>query len=131
VERKSISGGVLIASAFLLACVAASASSEAQMTGPCAETVAKYCKDVIPGAGRIMQCLNDHRDDQSIACKDWVEEQQKSLDELIAACPEEIAGLCSFDPPDSIRIYRCLENNYIALKLDCRDKLREIKERLQ
>jgi len=117
--------------ASVLACMSLALTAQAQVAGPCAETIAKYCKDVTPGGGRIMKCLNDHRDDQSIPCKDWLGDQYKSLKELNAACTEEIAKLCSFDNPDSIRIYLCLENNYIALKSDCREKLREIKDRLQ
>ncbi len=46
-------------------------------------------------------------------------------------CAEEIARFCSFDTTDYFRIYQCLNDNYVALKLDCRGKLREIKDRLQ
>ena len=131
--NKSMSGVLLPIAAllFIFIGVFASMPSEAQITGPCAETVTKYCKDVTPGAGRIMKCLNDHRDDQSIACRDWLQDQNKSLKELNTSCAKEIASLCSFDTSDSLRIYRCLEDNYIALKSDCREKLREIKDRLQ
>jgi hypothetical protein len=122
---------LLLAGAFLVLCVAMSLRSDAQIAGPCAETVTKYCSDVTPGGGRIMKCLSDHRDDQSMACRDWLQDQNKSLKELNTSCTEEISRLCSFDAADSVRIYRCLEDNYIALKSDCRDKLREIKDRLQ
>jgi hypothetical protein len=115
----------------LIAGMMPAATAQAQISGPCAETVAKFCSGVTPGEGRIMKCLNDHRDDQSPFCRDWLADQQKSLNELNTSCTEEIAKLCSFGSPDSVRIYRCLEDNYIALKSNCRDKLREIKERLQ
>ena len=124
-------GSLLIAAALLIICAVAPVLSEAQIVGPCAETVTKYCKDVTPGGGRIMKCLSDHRDDQSMACRDWLQDQNKSLKELNTACPGEIASLCNFDPPDTIRIYICLDHNYMVLKSDCRDKLREIKDRLQ
>lgn len=124
-------GGILIAAAFLIICAVAPVPSEAQITGPCTETVTKFCKDVTPGGGRIMKCLSDHRDDQSMACRDWLQDQNKSLKELNTACPGEIASLCNFDQPDNIRIYICLDHNYMVLKSDCRDKLREIKDRLQ
>ena len=78
-----------------------------------------------------MKCLNDHRDDESLVCKDWLADQNKSLKELNTACMEEIAHFCSFDNTDYFRIYQCLNDNYVALKLDCRGKLREIKDRLQ
>jgi len=117
--------------AAVLAAVLGAPPSPAQVAGPCAETVTKYCKDVVPGGGRLMKCLNEHRDDQSIACRDWVEEQQKSVNDLIAACPVEIATLCSVDPTDKVRIYLCLQGNYTALKVDCRSKLGEIRDRLK
>ena len=128
---KRVSGCILLAAGFLFFCVVLSVPSEAQTAGPCAETVAKYCKDVTPGGGRIMKCLNDHRDDQSMACRDWLEDQNRSLKELNTACPGDIASLCNFSNPDSMLIYRCLEDNYISLKSDCREKLREIKDRLK
>ena len=117
--------------AIVLACMALALTAQAEISGPCAETVNKYCKDVVPGSGRILKCLNDHRDDQSIACKDWLEDQNKSFKELNTACPEEIARLCNFDPPDRLRIVRCLDDNYVNIKMDCREKLREIKDRLK
>jgi hypothetical protein len=122
---------LLLAGAFLVLCAALPPPSDAQIAGPCAETVTKYCGDVVPGGGRLMKCLNDHRDDQSMACRDWLQDQNKSLKEMNTSCSEEISRLCSFDTADSVRIYRCLEDNYITLKSDCREKLREIRERLQ
>jgi len=113
----------------VFACIALALKTQAQVAGPCTETISKFCGNVTPGEGRLLKCLNEHRGDQSIACQDWLDAQQKSLQELNTACAEEIAKLCSFDPPDSIRIFRCLDENYVALRLDCRAKLREIKER--
>jgi len=128
---KNISKSILLTAVFLFSCIVLSVSSEAQIAGPCAETVTKYCKDVTPGGGRIVKCLNDRRDDSSIACRDWLDDQKKSLTELNSVCTEEIVRLCNFDQPDSIRIYKCLDDNSIALKSECREKLREIKDRLQ
>ncbi len=130
-EKDIRLGRLLLAAAFTIVCVLSSFQSYAQIAGPCAETVAKYCKDVTPGGGRIMKCLNDHRDDQSLVCKDWLADQNKSLKELNGVCAEEIARFCSFETTDYFRIYQCLNDNYVALKLDCRGKLREIKDRLQ
>ncbi|HUJ16541.1 MAG TPA: cysteine rich repeat-containing protein [Nitrospirota bacterium] len=115
--------------AAVLATLALALTVQAQVAGPCAETISKFCGNVTPGEGRLLKCLNEHRGDQSIACQDWLDAQQKSLQEMNVACSEEIARLCSFDPPDGIRIFRCLQDNYVALRLDCRAKLREIKER--
>ncbi len=130
-DKVSGYGRCLLAAAAVIVWTGAPALAQTQIGGPCAETTQKYCRDVVPGAGRVMKCLNDHRDDQSLFCKDWLAEQQKSLKELNSACYEEIAKLCRFDPPEGIRIFQCLNDNYAGLKLDCRNKLREIKDRLQ
>ena len=126
-----VQGKRLCLAALGLACIIAALPASAEVYTPCNETINKYCKNVVPGSGRIVKCLNDHREDQSIACKDWVNDQMKSLDELMATCPEEIAIMCNIDPPDKIRIYFCLQQNSISLKLDCRSKLGEIRDRLQ
>jgi len=121
----------LIPAAIGLACLLMPALSPAEVQTPCNETVNKFCKDVIPGNGRIMKCLNDHRDDQSIACKDWIEEQQKSMQELMAVCPEDITRWCRNASADKVSIYYCLLDNYISLRLDCRSKLGEVRDRLK
>ena len=124
-------GKRLAPAAVVIAIVLAALQSPAQITTPCNETIAKYCKDVIPGGGRIMKCLNDHRDDQSIVCKDWIEEQQKNMQELMATCPEDIARWCRNTSPDKLSVYFCLLDNYVSLRMDCRSKLGEIRERLK
>jgi hypothetical protein len=124
-------GKRLMPAAIGLACLLMPAPSLAEVQTPCNETVNKYCKDVIPGNGRIMKCLNDHRDDQSIACKDWIEDQQKSMQELMAVCPEDIMRWCRNASTDKVSIYYCLLDNYISLRLDCRSKLGEVRDRLK
>ena len=118
-----------VAALFLF--IAWSLPVSADFTGPCAETAGKYCSDVIPGDGRVMKCLDSHADAQSPACKDWIAEQRKGLQELNSACREEIAVLCRYDASNTIRVFQCLNDNYVGLKLDCRNKMRELKERFQ
>jgi hypothetical protein len=38
--------------------------------GPCAEDVAKFCKDVKPGKGNIAACLKEHEKELSKACSE-------------------------------------------------------------
>jgi hypothetical protein len=129
-RRNSKFGKLLFMISTLFACTIAPLPAEAQFTGPCADTVNKYCKDVTPGGGRIIQCLNDHRDAQSLKCRDWIEAQTRSMNELNTVCAKEIVTFCNFDYVDNVRIYRCLANNYAGLSFECKDKVREIKERL-
>jgi hypothetical protein len=122
---------LIVIAATVISIVLAALPSPAQTSTPCNETISKYCKDVVPGNGRIMKCLNDHRDDQNISCKDWIEEQQKSMQELMTVCPEDITRWCRNVSPDKINIYFCLLDNYISLRLDCRSRLGEVRDRLK
>ena len=119
-----------VTAALAFACILMAAPSSAEVRTPCNETIDKFCKDVIPGNGRILKCLNDHRDDQSIACKDWIAEQQKTLQELMTVCAEDIARWCR-NAPDKMGVYFCLMDNYISLRLDCRSRLGEVRDRLK
>lgn len=61
----------------LLACLAGAALSAggaalaqpADLQQACSPDVKKYCADVQPGGGRIMQCMKSHASDLSDACK--------------------------------------------------------------
>ena len=44
--------------------------ANAQAQNPCAEDVAKFCKDVKPGEGRVVRCLKDNSDRLSNECRD-------------------------------------------------------------
>ena len=113
-------GKRLFLATIVLVMVVAAQPSPAQVQTPCNETIDKFCKDVIPGGGRIMKCLNDHRDDQSIACKDWIADQMKSVNELMMTCTEEIATLCRNEPADRAGVGYCLLENYLTLRMDNR-----------
>ncbi len=97
----------------------------AQLAGPCAEYVTKYCSGITPGAGRIKQCLDQHLDDTSIACKDWLGAMRVKADDMNRACMEEIAAFCNFDKPDQMRVVQCLQERHVNLRQGCREKLRE------
>jgi hypothetical protein len=127
----NVFGKTAALAAVIIVIVLSALPSPAQTATPCNETITKYCKDVVPGNGRIMKCLNDHRDDQSIACKDWIADQQMSMQELMGVCAEDIARWCRNAASDKISMYFCLLDNYISLRLDCRSRLGEVRDRLK
>jgi hypothetical protein len=49
----------------------------AQAGGPCAEDIAKFCKDVQAGGGRIAQCLKEHQNELSPECKERLAQPRK------------------------------------------------------
>jgi hypothetical protein len=120
-QKKSVSGLLAAVTILLLA----AAPVTAQIAGPCAESITKYCSGITPGGGRIKQCLEGHSDDLPLACRDWLDKMRVKADDMNRACIEEIAAFCNFDKPDQMRIVQCLEERYVNLRLNCREKLRE------
>ena len=73
----------------------------AKLESACAKDIKKYCKDVTPGEGRVIFCMQAHEDKISPQCTFELEDEltsvQNSLDDLksaIAACKAEITGVC-------------------------------------
>jgi hypothetical protein len=48
-----------------------------QIRGPCAEDAAKLCKDVTPGQGRIIACLQGQPDKLTPECRNQVDRAQQ------------------------------------------------------
>lgn len=97
--------------------------------GPCAEDLKEYCSGITPGGGRLIQCLNEHSEELSSSCENWIERIKEKSQELNEACFEEIVHFCNFEEPDLVRIVSCLQERYVNLTLACRQKLREFKKR--
>ena len=120
----------LITAACLLLLTAALPAS-AQVAGPCADVINKYCSGVIPGGGRIKQCLDKHMDETSIACKDWLAGMKQKADDMNRACFDEIAAYCNLGKPDQASIVQCLQERYVNLRQDCREKLSDFLDPLR
>ncbi|HEX9136877.1 MAG TPA: cysteine rich repeat-containing protein, partial [Nitrospirota bacterium] len=73
---RSINGTVIIVAVTGMLLWAA-ADVFAQGHGPCAEDAAKYCKDVQPGQGRMAQCLKEHGNELSAACKEHIAQMKQ------------------------------------------------------
>jgi len=69
---------IIVLSLVLFSVSAGGRTYAAEEELPCAEEIAKYCKDVKPGGGRILDCLNEHQKDLSVSCKNKLEESKKS-----------------------------------------------------
>lgn len=88
--------------------------------GPCADDVAKFCKDVQPGGGRIIECMKEHEKDLSPACKEKIAEGKK---EFHGACKDDVQKFCKDIKPGGGRIINCLKEHENELSSDCKAKL--------
>jgi len=108
--------------------VAAAADTPAAK-GPCADDVAKYCKDVKQGDGRIARCLKENEKQLSPACKSSIEESEKRKQEAHQACEADAQKFCKDVKPGQGRIVKCLREHEKALSPECKAKMTEPKKR--
>jgi hypothetical protein len=113
--------------AVLSAGVAAAADTPAAK-GPCAEDVAKYCKDVKPGGGGIARCLKENEKQLSPACKSSIEEFKKKATEARQACEADAQKFCKDVKPGQGRIVKCLRVHEKDLSPECKAKMTEAKK---
>jgi hypothetical protein len=105
----------------------------AKLESACAKDIKKYCKDVTPGEGRLIYCMQAHEDKISPQCTFELEDEltgvQNSLDDLknaISACKAEITGICGKVIPGQGRIAACLLANRSTASKDCADAIQKI-----
>ena len=91
---------MVFAVALLSIGVAAAADSPAAK-GPCADDIAKYCKDVKPGGGGIARCLKENEKQLSPACMSSIEKRVK---EAHQACEADVQKFCKDVKPGQGRI---------------------------
>jgi hypothetical protein len=94
----------------------------AQGGGACAEDIAKFCKDVNPGGGRIAKCLKDHENELSGMCKDEIAEVQKRFRETAEACHDDVLKFCKDVATGAGRVAKCLRDHRNELSAECREK---------
>jgi hypothetical protein len=87
---------------------------------PCANDIAKFCSDVKPGGGRILGCLQEHRDDLSASCRDRIANARERRN-MLGACRDDAAQFCRDVRPGGGRIIQCLREHSSGLSGECGD----------
>ena len=95
----------------------------AQGGGACSGDVAKFCKDVQPGEGRIIKCLKEHEKELSPTCKQQVAEMEKRLKETAQSCQDDVMKFCKDVKAGEGRILRCLRTHQNELTPQCKEKV--------
>jgi len=89
----------------------------------CGPDVSRLCPGVLPGGGRIGQCLSDHREKLSPRCYRFIGRSLATRN-VILACNADAARLCDGIPPGGGRIAACLDDNIQAVSPDCKVAMR-------
>jgi hypothetical protein len=105
---------VLAAAAVLLLQTAAHAQLR-----ECAPDVQKFCKGTPPGGGRLMQCLQGHKDQLSAGCKTamGVTSGPPSAQE---ACRSDAMKFCASARGDQAKMKSCLASHAAELSDGCK-----------
>jgi hypothetical protein len=105
----------------------------AKLENSCAPDIKKYCRDVTPGEGRMIYCMQAHEDKISPKCAYELEDAatniQAAADLLkdgVIACQAEITGVCGKIQPGQGRIAACLMANKSTASAGCVEALKKI-----
>ena len=91
--------------------------------GACREDVAKFCKDVQPGGGRLVKCMKEHEKELSAACQQQVHELQRRWREAAQACHDDVLRFCKDVKPGGGRLANCLKEHSNEISAECRERL--------
>jgi len=122
---------IVVLSLVLLSVSAGGRTYAAEEELPCADEIAKYCKEVKPGGGRILDCLNEHQKDLSVSCRKKLEESKKRLMEAQQACTGDMEKFCKDIQPGGGRILKCLREHTEELSSACRQVIEKVKGKVQ
>lgn len=89
----------------------------------CMDEMEKFCKDVPPGKGAIVSCLESHRNDLAPSCRDKVDRIKAKLEEAKRVCTPDIDKFCKGVTPGDGRLLNCLKKQVNDLTPDCREKV--------
>jgi hypothetical protein len=115
---------MLILILWLMALPLAGKEVWAEETGPCDEDMRKFCSDVKAGGGRLVNCLKEHEQELSAACKEQQAVLQRKNRKIFQECQDDVERFCKDVRPVDRRIIRCLLQNEAALSSECKEKLK-------
>lgn len=106
----------------------------------CRGDVDTHCKSVKPGEGRVLQCLRDHRQQLTDACRK--EELKLSIiqsrdirlrPKMHKQCSQEMAVFCKDIKPGKARMFKCLQENLAKPNFgeECKAQVEETQARMQ
>jgi len=105
----------------------------AKLESACANDIKKYCRNVTPGEGRMIYCMQAYEDKISPKCVFELEEAATSvlsaadaLKDGVIACKAEITGVCGKTQPGQGRLAACLLANKSTASAGCAEAIKKI-----
>jgi hypothetical protein len=104
-------------------------ASAGEKTGPCAEDLAKFCKDV--EKDRVVQCIKEHKRKKELSpvCTQALDNAEKystieKNEDFVPACADDIKAHCKGMPVGSGRVANCLKEHENEIDSECKDMLK-------
>ena len=97
----------------------------------CADDIEKYCKEIKPGGGRLLNCLKEHETELSGSCRGKIGELLGIINDCEQACSGDISQFCKEVQPGGGRIVKCLREHDKQLSRQCTEKLEMIGKRFE
>jgi len=99
----------------------------------CNAEINTYCKDVLPGEGRMLACLFAHEDKLSGKCEYALFDAAAQLERAVAAlsyvaneCANDLNLLCQDVRAGEGRLLKCLEQNDAKVSSRCKEAIKEV-----
>lgn len=119
----------------LLLVLAAATPVAAEDVNPCRADVARLCAGVVPGEGRLRDCIRAHAKELSPGCSARLQAAERMaeagrLDPRGAvACRDDVQRLCKGIPSGGGRWLRCLQDHAADVSDTCRAMIRDATSR--
>lgn len=95
----------------------------------CRKELFHFCRGILPGRGRVIQCLVDNLEDLSPSCADYVS-QYADKKESLSACNQDAKTFCPDIPPGGGRVLQCLIEKKEEISPLCRSALNAAEKEL-
>ncbi len=90
---------------------------------PCMMEIEQFCKDVLPGEGRLLQCLAGHEKNLSPVCRSKLDKVKARLEEAKRTCAPELEKFCAGVAPGQGHLLNCLKGKLDELSPACREQV--------
>jgi len=94
-----------------------------EFSDACMGDVDRFCGAVRPGTGRVIQCLERHREDLSDACQEHTERFDVAREKVRAvrdACRADARTYCADQLATAAPLVECLEDHRSEISAECR-----------
>ena len=112
-------------------CLGVAFAGAALAAPSCKADVDKFCAQVKPGGGRIVQCLKQNEAQLSDSCKERMKMAQAEMKEIKEACADDVQQYCAGTKPGGGRIAHCLKAHQDKISAECKTALEQMHEKME